>query len=186
MARMIAERSDALPALAEVFREYGFEGASLAVISQRTGLGKGSLYNFFPRGKEEMAEAVLDEIHAWFENAVFSPLENATDPASGIRLMFDAVEAYFLSGRRVCLVGGLAIGNVRDRFAERIHHYFQRWVEELAGALRRGGLKAKDARPLAEDVVAGIQGAIILARGLDEPDIFKRTLARLRSRCSAG
>ena len=62
MPRVISERADALPALAEVFREHGFEGASLSLISERTGLGKGSLYHFFPGGKEEMAAAVLDDI----------------------------------------------------------------------------------------------------------------------------
>ena len=59
MARIVMERADVLPMLGEVFREHGFEGASLAAITARTGLGKGSLYHFFPGGKEEMAAAVL-------------------------------------------------------------------------------------------------------------------------------
>jgi hypothetical protein len=29
-------------------------------------LGKGSLYHFFPGGKEDMAKAVLDEVAVWF------------------------------------------------------------------------------------------------------------------------
>lgn len=59
MKRVLTERADAVSALAEVFREHGFEGASLSLLSKATGLGKGSLYNFFPGGKEEMMEAVL-------------------------------------------------------------------------------------------------------------------------------
>ena len=51
---MVAERADTLPALAEVFREYGYEGTSLARITKATGLGKGSLYHFFPGGKAEI------------------------------------------------------------------------------------------------------------------------------------
>ena len=62
MARMIRERQDVIPLLAEVFREHGYEGASLALISEATGLGKGSLYNFFPDGKEEMAACVLCQL----------------------------------------------------------------------------------------------------------------------------
>src|ERR1700720_3544465 len=58
-ARSIAERADVLPQLAEVFRAHGYEGATLALISDATGLGKGSLYNFFPGGKEQMAMEVL-------------------------------------------------------------------------------------------------------------------------------
>ena len=55
MARVIAEREDVIPLLGEVFRTYGFEGASLARISEGTKLGKGSIYHFFPGGKEEFA-----------------------------------------------------------------------------------------------------------------------------------
>ncbi len=58
MARSIAERADVLPQLAEVFRAHGYEGATLALISDATGLGKGSLYNFFPGGKQQMARAI--------------------------------------------------------------------------------------------------------------------------------
>jgi AcrR family transcriptional regulator len=71
-------RAEAVSRLAEVFRERGFDGASLSAISQATGLGKGSLYHHFPDGKEEMALAVLEDIDAWFEREVFSPLAAQT------------------------------------------------------------------------------------------------------------
>ena len=57
MPREVAERRDAIAAVAEVFREHGYAGSSLATITQQTGLVKGSLYHFFPNGKQEMAEA---------------------------------------------------------------------------------------------------------------------------------
>jgi AcrR family transcriptional regulator len=100
MAKRIAERADLLPPLAELFREYGFEAASLALIGERTGLGKGSLYHFFPRGKEEMANAVLDEIDGWFEREVFKPLREEADPQRAVAEMLASVDAYFRSGRR--------------------------------------------------------------------------------------
>ncbi len=62
MPRRILDRSDAVPLLAELFREHGFAGASLSEITRRTGLGKGSLYHIFPDGKEEMARAVLEDV----------------------------------------------------------------------------------------------------------------------------
>ncbi|TMV66254.1 helix-turn-helix transcriptional regulator, partial [Thioclava sp. BHET1] len=62
MARLIRERADVVPLLAEVFRDCGYEGTALSKITAATGLGKGSLYNFFPGGKEEMAEAVLAHV----------------------------------------------------------------------------------------------------------------------------
>src|ERR1044072_5910442 len=111
MPKVVTERADVLPALGEVFREHGFEGASLSVIGERTGLGKGSLYHFFPGGKEEMAAAVLTEVDGWFRTHIFKPLKDDADAARAIRDMFDAVEEYFQSGRRVCLVGALALND---------------------------------------------------------------------------
>ncbi|MBA5603869.1 TetR/AcrR family transcriptional regulator [Duganella sp. FT3S] len=182
MARVIAEREDVIPMLAEVFRTHGFEGASLARITEGTKLGKGSIYHFFPGGKEEMADAVLAHIDDWFKRHVFAPLNEAADAAAGIQAMFDDVERYFLSGRRVCLVGVFALGNERDRFAGRVHHYFAAWIDALAAALVRTGRKPEAAAALAEEVVGGIQGALVLARAFDRTDVFSASLQRLRER----
>jgi AcrR family transcriptional regulator len=171
-----------LPALAEVFREHGYAGASLALISQATGLGKGSLYHLFPGGKAEMAARVLEEIDAWFETNLYRPLRERDPPVEAISDMFDAIERYFRSGRRVCLVGVLALSTSRDLFAAAVHSYFARWVAALTDALRRSGRDEEASAALAEEVVAQIQGAIVLARALDQPALFARALATLRSR----
>lgn len=182
MARVIAEREDVIPMLAEVFRTYGFEGASLARITEGTRLGKGSIYHFFPGGKEEMAEAVLAQVDEWFKQHVFEPLVDRADAVEGIRAMFEDVGRYFLSGRRVCLVGVFALGSERDRFANRVRDYFAAWIDALAATLVRIGREPQAANALAKEVVGGIQGALVLARALDETEIFTETLSRLRDR----
>ncbi|MCJ2054354.1 TetR/AcrR family transcriptional regulator [Methylobacterium sp. J-070] len=180
-----AERAGILPALAEVFRAHGYEGASLSLISRATGLGKGSLYHAFPGGKAEMAACVLAEIDGWFEANLYAPLRDAERPVEAVSVMFDAVEAYFRSGRRVCLVGVVALGSERDRFAGAVRSYFARWVAALADALGRSGRDAGASVALAEEIVAQIQGAIVLARALDEPALFARAIAALRARVAA-
>ncbi|MDP4003200.1 TetR/AcrR family transcriptional regulator [Methylobacterium sp. NEAU K] len=179
------DRAAVLPALAEVFREHGYEGASLSLISKATGLGKGSLYHVFPGGKAEMAACVLDEIDSWFETNVYAPLREGEPPGRAVSDMFEAVAGYFRSGRRVCLVGVLALGTGRDHFAEAVRSYFARWVAALAEALRRSGHGDMASAALAEETVAQIQGAIVLARALDEPEVFARALATLRARIAA-
>ena len=129
-----------------------------------------------------MAEAVLSEIDVWFENHVFAPLQKASRPEDAIAAMFDSVDAYFQSGRRVCLVGALALGDTRDRFAGEVRSYFSRWVEALAGALTRSKRSSASAKALAEEIVSGVQGAIVLARALDDPRAFSRALTRMRDR----
>ena len=52
----------------------------------------------------------------------------------------------------------------------------------LTVALKRNGFSAKAAKDNAEDIVAGIQGALVLARSQDSPQVFTRALKRLQKR----
>ena len=181
MARTLHEKADVIPLLAEVFREFGYEGASLSSITEMTGLAKGSLYHFFPGGKEEMAAEILKHVDAWFVANVFVPLERE-EPRAAVAMMWKSIDEYFHSGRRICLVGAFAIDDTRDRFAALIRSYFQRWVDALAGALSRAGVDRTTARSRAEESVIGIQGALTVARALNEDTIFARTIRRLSAR----
>ena len=181
MVKAITERSDLLPLLAEVFREYGFEGATISTISERTGLGKGSLYHFFPGGKEEMALAVLDEIGQWFGDHIYRPLREADDPRAAIDSMCRAVTHYFQSGRRICLVGAFALDNVRDRFAVQVRNYFGAWRVALTSALQKAGCGRYLARAAADDAIIAIQGALVLARATGDENVFTRSIDRVRT-----
>ncbi|WP_341486764.1 TetR/AcrR family transcriptional regulator [Pararhizobium sp. A13] len=185
MAKTVAERSDAIPVLAEIFREHGFEGASLSIIGEKTGLGKGSLYHFFPGGKEEMAAAVLNEIDTWFENHIYRPLREAEDSRTAISAMCRTVADYFDSGRRVCLVGAFALDNVRDRFTDQIRVYFADWKAALAAALQRAGHDEAKASELAEEAVISIQGGLVVARALGDPSLFERAMTKAEERLLA-
>lgn len=186
MARVMTDRSAAIPALAEAFREHGFEGASVARLCEATGLGKGSLYNFFPGGKEEMAAVVLADVDAWFTASVFRPLRAAAAGGdTAIDAMLDAVTDYFLSGQRVCLQGAFALGRERDMFTDRIRGYFEGWVASLAVALRARGRDEPEARAAALEFVVAVQGAIVLSRALGQPAVFRQTIDRQRARLNA-
>ncbi|WP_413734604.1 TetR/AcrR family transcriptional regulator [Sodalis sp. RH21] len=167
--------------IAEIFRECGFAGTSLSRITGRTGLGKGSLYHFFPAGKNEMAATVLANVDGWFAVHIFQPLELGA-PREAIEVMWRAVDDYFRSGQRICLLGAFALDDTRDRFAPAINAYFTRWIAALRQTCVRGGIDGRTAAALAEETVAGIQGALTLARGLNDGAFFGRSLQRLRLR----
>lgn len=183
MPAALISREDAIARIAEVFREQGFEGASLNAFTQATGLGKGSLYNHFPGGKDEMAAEVLDHVGRWFEAEVYAPLRQTKDAKAAIAAMFAAVDRYFKGGGRICLVGAFALDATRDRFAAQVRAYFADWIAALASALEKGG--ARDGRVLAESAVAGIQGALVLSRAVEDPSVFTRQLAQLQERLLA-
>jgi TetR/AcrR family transcriptional repressor of lmrAB and yxaGH operons len=180
MARTVYERADVVPLIAEVFRELGYHGASIGNITQRTKVTKGSLYHFFPGGKEEMAAAILAHVDDWFVREIYEPLER--EEATAIARMWTSVDDYFRSGRRVCLVGAFALDETRDLFAEAVREYFRRWIDALAKALRRAGADRRSAQGVSEEIVGGIQGALVLARALGEDKVFGRTMAALKLR----
>ena len=67
MPAPLISRNEVVDRLLAVFQRLGYDGASLAELSHATGLGKSSLYHYFPNGKEEMALAVLRNVHCWIE-----------------------------------------------------------------------------------------------------------------------
>ncbi|GBR54022.1 transcriptional regulator [Neokomagataea thailandica NBRC 106555] len=177
-----ADRREILSQLAEVFREYGYEGASLSVITHATGLGKGSLYNLFPGGKAEMMSSVLADIEAWFETHLYTPLSTSKNHYEAIICMLEAVARYFHAGQRICLMGMLAISKRHDPFAQAITHFFSRWIDVLAFTLRENGHPPSIAQLLAEETILNIQGAIILSRALGDTSIFQRAIDQQRER----
>jgi TetR/AcrR family transcriptional repressor of lmrAB and yxaGH operons len=178
VTRTVYEKIDVIPLVAEALRDLGYEGASFSRITERTALGKGSLYHFFPGGKEEMAAEVLAHVDAWFATNVFRPLEE-DEPQAAIAHMLTAVDDYFRSGQRICLVGSFALDATRDRFVDAIQRYFVRWITALCGALNRTGKDPDTAKHLAEDAVLAIQGALVLTRATMDNALFSRALKRI-------
>lgn len=182
MARLVRERSDAILALAGTFRRHGFQGATLSTIQAETGLGRGSLYHFFPAGKTDMAKAVLDEVEEWFDREIYTPLRSDGDPETQIRVMLEGTVAYFTSREFVCLFAAITLGEERDTFAAATRGYFTDWIGALTATLRRTGATPDLAAEVAVDTVSGIQGALILARALRDDNLFCTTLTRIHAR----
>ena len=99
--------------------------------------------------------------------------------------MIGAVDSYFHSGHRMCLVGVIALGASRDTFAGQVQGYFSRWNDALARLLRRSGLSASVARRRSTDALVTIQGALVLARALDDPKVFGQAMAEITARLLA-
>lgn len=172
MARTVLDRSDVVIALAGVFRKRGFEGGSLSFIQEETGVGRGSLYHFFPDGKTDMARAVLDQVGEWFEERIFVPLRTATDAQKAIADMSREVAEYFISRERVCLFAAITLGEEQETFAGAVRSYFTDWVDALTDVLRTAGLSSQEAHDRALDAVAAIQGGLILARAYGDDATF--------------
>jgi AcrR family transcriptional regulator len=172
-------REEVIERLVPVFRDRGYNGASLSEISDATGLGKSSLYHHFPGGKEEMARAVISHIDAWLKEHALDPLKGHGSPQERIDRMIAALDRCYAGGKRACVLGNMVIDGIRNLFQEQLARSFTQWIEALRDVLVEAGIPAKEARDRAEDAVIRIEGALILAGGLGRPAPFRRILGHL-------
>lgn len=172
-------RAAVIPQLMSVFRQYGYEGASITRFSEATGLKRASLYHYFPNGKEEMAGAVLDYITQGLKEQLLAPLHSKLPPIDRIRAMNRNVDAFYQQGQRDCMLALLSIGEAHELFQGQVQQALNLWIDSLATVLVDAGITPVTARQRAEDGIAQIQGAIVLTRGLNSTTTFERVLQQI-------
>src|SRR5215216_1242458 len=141
MPPAIATKAEVLDRIMESFRKHGYDGASLATISERTGLGKSSLYHHFPGGKEQMALEVLAHLNVGLRKT-FQAVEDEPHPQKQLDLMLDAIDAFYEGGRKACLLERLGASVDRARFHAPLRATFTGWMSVLANICRAAGLSA--------------------------------------------
>jgi TetR/AcrR family transcriptional regulator, lmrAB and yxaGH operons repressor len=178
-------RAEAVDRLLEVFRRLGYDGASLTELSRGTGLGRSSLYHYFPNGKEEMGLAVLHKVHAWIEENALRPLQDPGLPKERLDRMLRALDSFYAGGKNACVLGNLVVGGARHLYQRQLRFTFSTWVEGLELLCIEAGLSRREARERAEDVVLQIEGALVLSGGLDDPTPFRRLLRKISEKLLA-
>jgi AcrR family transcriptional regulator len=165
--------------LLQLFRQYGYDGATLSRISEATGLGKASLYHHFPGGKDEMVETVLTHVAEWFAENVLSVLQSPGTALERLKRMCDRLHELYENGHQPCLSAALLLGSARTVFHEPVEQHYRAWIDAIAQVLREAGLDQALAQQRGEDAIVAVQGSLILAQGLSTPAPFKRVLQQL-------
>lgn len=172
-------KAKVIPQLMAVFQQYGYEGASITRFTEATGLKRASLYHYFPKGKEEMADAVLEYITQALKEQLLAPLRSDRPPIERIRGMNQNVDAFYQHGQHDCLLALLSVGEAHQLFHERVQQALNIWIESLATVLVDAGIAPTTARQRAEEAIALIQGALVLTRGLNSTETFERILHQI-------
>jgi len=181
MPAPLLSKEEVLDRLMRTFREHGYDGASLAELSAATGLGKSSLYHYFPGGKVDMAKQVLEHLEAALEKAMFEPLRSNKTPEKKLSAMLDTLSAFYDGGRLACLLERLCASVDRRSFRRPLAKMFDKWMRAVEGLALEAGLPKTVARSRAEDLVVRIEGALIVATGAGDTKVFARTIADLRT-----
>lgn len=171
---------DVLHRLSCVFRDVGYDGASLADLATATGLKKASLYHRFPRGKQQMAEEVLAAALGWFGENILTPLGSAQPPSQRLELVARNLDQFYASGRQACLLNMLASPRTESGpFSASIKGAFDALVAAFSTVARDAGHPPDAARHRAERVIMLLHGSLVMSRGLGSNEPFQSFLSGL-------
>jgi AcrR family transcriptional regulator len=174
------EDEELMSRLSAVFREVGYEAATLAMLAEATGLKKASLYHRFPQGKEQMAREVLETAGAWLDENVLAPLRGPGSPVERIDDMVRRLDEFYSGGRQACLLNMLSSGRIAEGpFTELIKQVFEAWIAALSSVLADAGVDRRSARARAERAMIMLQGSLVLSRGIGTPRPFREFLKGL-------
>lgn len=165
--------------LVDVVYDYGYDGTTLSVISEATGLGKASLYHHFPGGKEEMAAAVLNHSDRWGEERIGALLAGELSAEQKLRGIFSALEEVHTRAHQLTLMNVFTYGAARQVFGPQVRERVRAGLEVLAGLLHQCGIPSPTAEARALDAYVQIEGAMVLSRTLDDLEVFRAVVRRL-------
>lgn len=175
-----------VPFLLDLFRQFGYDGVTLSKISQATGLGKASLYHHFPGGKDEMVETVLIALEQGLRQITLEAVRGEGDARKRLGQMCDRIGDAYNNGQKPCLLAALLLGSAKDVFQDKVQTLLKAWIDAIATVLIDAGMDSAIAHQRGEDGVIAIQGALILAQGLNDPAPFQRVLQQLPQKLCEG
>ncbi len=171
--------SQLIARLTDLFRRQGYDGASLGDIAMATKLQKSSLYHRFPGGKQQMAAAVADATGEFFATSLLAPLATDGPLEERIRAVGRNLDAFYESGARNCLLDMLSVGELGPEASAKLRAAAAGWIDAFTAAAREAGADTATATPRAQDAVAAIEGALVVARVTGDKRPFSRAIERL-------
>ena len=174
---------------AELFRRQGYVATGVKQIVTEAKAPFGSLYHFFPGGKEELGAAAVRVSGALYEQLIPAVLDPAPDLVTGIHDFFAGAAAHLVETdyADACPIATVAleVSSTSETMRLACAEVFESWI--AAGAKRHegGGISAERAREIAIAFLCALEGAFVLARALrsTEPlqiagDMVARTVER--------
>jgi len=170
----VKETAERLMDLAEAhIRSAGYAGFSFRDLAAEIGIKSASVHHHFPT-KASMATAVARRYADRFFAAVARrPHETADDAVAAYRSTFKAV---LDRDGLMCLFGvlGAEAGGLSPEIASEVLSFFRRCVEDLSQ--RIGG---PDAETRAFQVIATLEGGMMLARAYQDTNAFDQAVGGL-------
>lgn len=167
---MADTRERIISAANEVFRMRGYHGTSIKRVAQTSGATVGSMYHFFPGGKDELTIAVIESTGQAYGDLVELIMRAAPNAGAAMSNTFDGAAAVILETDFIdpCPIGGIAreIASTNEPLRMAAERAMRSWIHTMERVLIDGGVPTTAASDIAQTIVATIEGAFMLSRTL--------------------
>ena len=174
MSQELPARDRILEATAELMERQGYFGTGLNEIIEHSKTPKGSLYHYFPDGKEEIAEVAINRKSEMMQRKISEHFSIVRDPAEAVRslLLMMAQHARMVHCRKGNPLATVALetANSSDRIREACVNAFESMRQLFHDKFVEGGISEEAAHRLATTCVASIEGAFVLVRTMQHAE----------------
>ena len=160
-----------------LFRRQGFNGTGLKQILAEANAPFGSLYHFFPGGKEQLGAEVITSAGLMYQKLIEGVIDEAPDIVQGVRDTFDgAAEVLRVTDYAdACPIETVAleVASTNETLRRACAGVFDSWIDEAARRFVAEGITKNKARDLSISMIAALEGAFVLARGMKDASIVE-------------
>jgi AcrR family transcriptional regulator len=153
---------------AELFMRQGYTGTGVKQIVTQANAPFGSLYHFFPGGKEQLGDEVIRWSGALYLQLLDAILEPAPDPETGVRDFFALAAEHLRESdyADACPIATVAleVASTNEPLRQATADVFDSWFDAATAYLERHGVAHDKARALAISTLAALEGAFVFSR----------------------
>jgi AcrR family transcriptional regulator len=167
-----------IEASAELFRRQGYTGTGVKQIVEAAGAPFGSMYHFFPQGKEELGAQTIRWSGGIYGELIHFFYGPGVDPVVATRRFFEAAADTVRETdyRDACPIATVAleVASTSEPLRQATAGVFESWLVALDAQLREAGLAKRQARSLSVSLLSLLEGAFILARAMRDHTHIRR------------
>ena len=162
-------RDRLLDSAVDLLQRQGYHGTGLNELLERSEAPRGSLYHYFPGGKEQIAVEALARVGERIRMAIAS-LANVADVPATVNAFFvhNAERLRDSDYERGCPIATVALETSSDieRIRQVCEDVFKGWQAALTHVFTEAGIPEDDAAALATFVLSSYEGALTMSRAL--------------------
>jgi AcrR family transcriptional regulator len=174
---MAGTRQRIIDASAVLMRRQGYEGTGMKEIVTAASAPFGSVYHFFPGGKEQLGAETVRWSGAEYAKLLAAALESSPDLAGGVRAFYDgAAEHLVATGYAdACPIATIAleVSSHSEVLRQACAEVFEMWIAEGTRQLAAHDVPPGAARRLTVEMLALLEGAFVLCRAARDTEALR-------------